>query len=196
MTCTFSRKSGIENGLKRLLVLTCFPPLSFTTPFGHPSYVVLDGDLRVRHKFIGPCCGYEDYFDCTADIAVGLEESLSGYIDAILMETGTLVEDGTTAIDSTFDSVPEPTVEETCVTGEFSSWSPCSVICGAGIQFRWRTITPNGAALESCPAPVETIACIGEEMTCSSDGCVQGFGETWEIVTVASGFDGPRDVAL
>jgi hypothetical protein len=47
----------------------------FTTPFGHPAYVILDGALKVRHKIIGPCCGYESYYDCT---------TLTKYIETIL----------------------------------------------------------------------------------------------------------------
>ena len=31
--------------------------LLFTPPFPEPSYVVLDGNLEVRHKITGPCCG-------------------------------------------------------------------------------------------------------------------------------------------
>lgn len=171
----------------------------FTTPFGHPSYLILDGDLRVRHKFIGPCCGYEDYFACTADIATALDETLSGYIDNILLESGNLIEDGSNEAVLTDDSsttvVAEPA---TCTaTEDFSEWSACSVTCGEGIQFRWRTVAPaNGASLDSCPAPVETRPCVADVGTCPMEGCLADIGETWEVATVASGFDGARDVAL
>ena len=57
----------------------------FTSPFGHPAYVVLDGNLQITNKFIGPCCGYESYYDCTADIARTLDTTLSEYLDAILL---------------------------------------------------------------------------------------------------------------
>ena len=80
------------------------------------------------------------------------------------------------------------TVEEECIIGEFSQWSPCSVDCGPsdGTQFRWRivvdnrpalaaeaTVTDEGEAIvgsevmdrESCPSPVEVRTCSpnGEE---------------------------------
>lgn len=59
----------------------------FTSPFPHPSYVVLDADLRVRAKFVGPCCGYESYFACTADVALGLDTQLSDAVARVLNET-------------------------------------------------------------------------------------------------------------
>mmetsp|Transcript_10373 Transcript_10373/g.11488 ORF Transcript_10373/g.11488 Transcript_10373/m.11488 type:complete len:1125 (-) Transcript_10373:173-3547(-) len=69
----------------------------FTSPFGHPAYVILDGNLEIKHKFIGPCCGYESYYDCTPDIARTLDTTLSGYLDTILLsaaeETDVDVED-------------------------------------------------------------------------------------------------------
>lgn len=170
----------------------------FTTPFGHPSYIVLDGDLRVRHKFVGPCCGYEDYYACTTDIATALDETLSGYIDNILLESGGLAEDNAAVTDDGSSAALEPpaTVASCPATG-FSEWSACSVTCGTGIQFRWRMVTPaNGASLDSCPAPVETQPCVAELAQCALDGCLADIGETWEVVTVASGFDGARDVAL
>ncbi|CAB9512318.1 expressed unknown protein [Seminavis robusta] len=176
----------------------------FTTPFGHPSYVILDGDLRVRHKFIGPCCGYEDYFDCTADVAVALDETLSGYIDAILMETGTnlVTDDAVNNVNNNNpqeETTPPQTATTPCTATEFSEWSDCSVTCGTGMEFRWRTVTPTtSGTLEDCPAPVETRPCVGPVAEpCPAEGsCIQEFGETWQVKTVASGFDGARDVAF
>lgn len=37
----------------------------FTAPFPHPAYVIIDHNGKVHDKFVGPCCGREDYFDCT-----------------------------------------------------------------------------------------------------------------------------------
>lgn len=174
----------------------------FTTPFGHPSYVVLDGDLRVRHKFIGPCCGYEGYYECTADIATALDKTLTGYLENILLEDGNVIEDGSvndaTVTDDSSTEVVEPTGPATCTAEEdFTEWSACSVTCGSGIQFRWRTVAAiNGASLDMCPSPVETRPCAADVGNCTMEGCLTELGETWDVVTVASGFDGARDVAF
>ena len=187
----------------------------FTAPFNHPSYVILDSDLKVRHKFVGPCCGYESYYDCTPDIATGLNETLSEYIEAILAEgEGVGVSD--TIADTQTDAANEeeppastangtPDAPERCRVGEFSEWSPCSVSCGdtAGIQFRWRSVVANpfvaaGGSDGACPAPVETRSCAAE-VPCEvpgADYCIPEFGSSWTIREVASGFDSPRDVAF
>jgi hypothetical protein len=161
----------------------------FTTPFGHPSYLVIDGDLRVRHKFIGPCCGYESYFDCTADVAVSLSTQLSEYIETILAES-----DFVPPADENSSENGIQDDSSDCVVGEFSEWSPCSVSCGStiGIEFRWRS-----AAGSSCPSPVETRRCTpvgicGDE----EDICIPELGGSWTITEVASGFTSPRDVAF
>lgn len=168
--------------------------------------VILDGDLRVRHKFVGPCCGAESFSDCSRETARGLAGVLSGYIDAILAETGPVIENAFDEPDSTadgdsnvidtdpFTNAPteapvEPVVD--CQVGEFSGWSDCSVTCGDGLEFRWRTVSGTG-----CPAPVETRPC--SQATCRNTmaQCVKEFGGEWDITSVASGFDGPRDVDL
>ena len=178
----------------------------FTTPFGHPSYVILDGDLRVRHKFVGPCCGAEGFSDCSRDTAKGLAGTLSGYIDAILAETSGVVESAFDEQDTTAHEEPDmihkdpftnaPTVAPItpvadCEVGEFSGWSECSVTCGDGLEFRWRTVRGTG-----CPAPVETRPCSQNACAETTAGCVQEFGGEWNVAAVASGFDAPRDVAL
>lgn len=180
----------------------------FTTPFGHPSYVILDEDLRIRHKFIGPCCGFESYSSCTADIAKTLDSELTGYISDLLAEQG--VDTSPTFTPSTpletsapiatpVDPTPVPTSPPTkaCEVDEFSKWSECSVKCGPtatpGIQFRWRKVTvPQGASAYQCPIPVQTRPCTPEQATCTDD-IVESCNEA---ETVASGFASPRDVAF
>lgn len=175
-----------------LIVVLSTPPDSalrddfFTAPFGHPSYVILDGNLKVRHKIIGPCCGYEDYYACSADTARSLEPILVDYIDAILDEE---------VVSSGFEEPDPASAPETSQTPQsdnedcvFSSWSDCSVTCGEGIQFRWRTTEGD------CGEPVKTRRCSLED--CDPADCIGEFGATWEVKTVADGFDGPRDVAL
>lgn len=164
----------------------------FTTPFGHPSYVILDADLRVRHKFIGPCCGYESFFDCTADIARELDGTLSSYLDALLAARGV----SPSSVVDTEPIAPPPflppptwittgnpdTTTSVPICGAFSEWSACSTTCGPGIQFRYRS---------NCPSlPVETRPCMSpipceDVATCNPP-----------VEEVASGFAGARDVSF
>jgi len=60
--------------------------LYFTPPFGHPSYVVLDGNLNVRHKFVGPCCGKLSYWDCDLEEAKTLNDRLTAMVERLLEE--------------------------------------------------------------------------------------------------------------
>ena len=192
----------------------------FTPPYGHPSYAVLDGDLKVRAKFVGPCCGFESYYACDFDTVIGLDDKLSREIDAVLNEWSPKDGGGETAPAPTKVAVvdvapttPSPTVTAgpDCIIGEWSDWSPCSVTCGeaAGIQFRWRTINSgngNGNG-KICRAPVETAPCNAASATLSSsrasdstvpcpDVCVPEFGSSSRIDMVQDGFDSPRDIAF
>mmetsp|Transcript_26644 Transcript_26644/g.59196 ORF Transcript_26644/g.59196 Transcript_26644/m.59196 type:complete len:1094 (-) Transcript_26644:98-3379(-) len=185
----------------------------FTTPFGHPSYVVLapsrlggavddeGGALVVRNKFVGPCCGFVRYSDCQPDTARELDAMLSDAIDAILLAMeedaeepaaadgeGMVEPPPTTTIPTTTTTEPATSetatvIDESCIVGQFSEWSPCSIDCGPteGTQFRWRSVVDNRPALateaavtdegealvgpeqqnrrEACPSPVEVRSC-------------------------------------
>ena len=166
----------------------------FTTPFGHPSYVILDENLEIKQKFIGPCCGYESYFSCTAEIAKYLDGNITTYLEPLLG-------DATPSPAPPIVPLPTPTTSPTpvinCQVQEFSDWSGCSVTCGRteGIQFRWREVIPLSPA---CPIPVKTRVCTPEDEVCNDDesSCILEFGNTSEIETVVSDLYSPRDVAF
>ena len=136
----------------------------FTTPFGHPSYVILatsrlgqdekgGGGMVVRDKFVGPCCGFIRYSDCQPETARQLDGMLSTAIDSIMQEMADMPLSGEpeTETETTIQPEPEPEPEDVkeCIVGEFSEWSPCSIDCGTtdGMQFRWRTVVDNRPAL-------------------------------------------------
>ena len=172
----------------------------FTTPFGHPSYVILDGDLEIKHKFIGPCCGYESYFDCTADIAKSLDTELTGYLNELLKDVESTAAPSV-APEPTIAPTAAPVSQKDCEVLDFSEWSECSIRCGTsfGVEFRWRKVTQLNADVQ-CPSPIETRECLplDSDQICLDDqfSCIPEFGNTFTIETVASGFNSPRDVAF
>mmetsp|Transcript_21670 Transcript_21670/g.43482 ORF Transcript_21670/g.43482 Transcript_21670/m.43482 type:complete len:1080 (+) Transcript_21670:120-3359(+) len=176
----------------------------FTTPFGHPSYVVLDGDLRVRHKFVGPCCGKSSCFDCSNNEAKMLDTMLVEMVDPLLSEFTEAPVGGPTP-DTSAPSLA-PTSKGECVVSEWSTWSACSLKCrdgaDAGVKFRWRTVTDNRKEDDDdgpCPAPMEVVDCTTEDVKKCKDeyrSCVPAFGPNPIVKTTASGLDDPRDVAL
>ncbi len=179
----------------------------FTAPFGHPSYVILDENLKIRHKFIGPCCGFEDYWSCTAEIAKNLDSQLTGYINALLEEDSQIDETSAPTASPVVKVTPSPTASPTregCQVGSFSDWSECSITCGGtsdtytakGIQFRWRKVRPF---TDECPSPIETRECTpteGEVCTDDEASCITEFGSkaSYTIETVVSDLESPRDV--
>ena len=169
----------------------------FTSPFGHPAYVVLDGNLEIKHKFIGPCCGYEQYRDCTPDIAKSLDTTLTEYLDVILNDDNFVLDEISAPVDQDVEDEEEeaPDDDFDC---EWSEWSACSIRCGPtpGVQVRYkdkRCDDESTALFESRPCQAEN------PLNCNvEDGglaCVPEFGEAWKVREgVVEGLDSPRDV--
>jgi len=170
--------------------------LYFTAPFGHPSYVILDGDLEVRHKYVGPCCGKQRWTDCSSDDTTVLKNDLVKYIGDILSESPDPV-----PTQSPIETLSPTQVEGpgSCETGKWSDWSVCSASCGAedsGIQFKWRIVKDTRIdtdGVDPCPKPVATQSCSPLQTICGSV-CVPETGEMYEVKTVADDFNSPRDI--
>jgi len=158
----------------------------FTEPFKHPSYLILDDSLTIRHKFIGPCCGATSYLDCNDTTVMTLEDILTDYVEEVLQESGV----GNIEPFSMVEEEEEDSNE--CIVGDFSEWSPCSAICQGreGTRFRWRMVEGS-----DCPHPVEKETCIMPTINCKNY-CINEFGKSWTLSEVSSGFNAPRDVAF
>lgn len=187
----------------------------FTSPYPHPSYIILDENLVVTYKSVGPCCGYESYYDCTDDVALGLDATLTKEIYSIYdkqiaalaveEETTTSSTSTTTTAASMAAVVVETTATTTtpatissnifdqpstaaCQSTSWSDWSQCSKTCGdGGIQFRYSVNAALPLEKRSCPLTLPECP----------DQCVPEFGMTFEAdVVVSSGLDNPRDLAF
>jgi len=188
---------------------------SYHFNIGHPSYVILDGNLTVRSKFVGPCCGFETMAECTKETAMSLDGMLAETIDLLLSEaslTGnplnvsepeptpapapvvTVAPSSLIPSPASGNPTPQPQVK-TCIVGAFSGWSPCSLTCDSGVngtQFRWRMVVENQSG--NCPKAVEVRSCT-PSVTCAGV-CIPEFGAAYTVETVSTGFDSPRDVAF
>lgn len=119
----------------------------FTAPYPHPSYVIVDHKGIVRHKFVGPCCPYAGYNQCSLKTALALNETLYTHINDLLDEIATDVYGGSAD----------------CFV-EWSEWSKCDCDLNTNsapqYQSRTRTILQNAIGSGKCPyEPTETRQC-------------------------------------
>jgi len=122
----------------------------FTSPYPHPSYVILDWDLKLRHKFVGPCCGYEKAFNCKANVSQGLADTINATVTDLLAEMASI----------------RPADRDCNVA--YTEWSTCSEACGSGFQTRTGKIVENffGSGT-ACPTQLE------QNQSCLLEPCNQ-----------------------
>lgn len=167
--------------------------------------IILDQDLQVTHKSVGPCCGYVSYYDCKEKIAIGLDETLTTKIYEVYNQQLSAMEeqsDPTTAPTSTTASeTPAPTITSesatsnlsttSCNATEYSEWSTCSKTCGdGGIQFRYRANPIDTVEVQPCPTEVASTLPPCDEL------CVPEFGSDFSVTVIASDLNSPRDLAF
>jgi hypothetical protein len=178
-------------------------------PFTIYQDIILDENLQVTYKSVGPCCGYESYYDCTDDIALELDDILTTKIYEVYNQQMSGAEGSTgeesdatpgtdgdevafteTTTPSTKDSTdPTSSSSQECQATEYSEWSSCSKTCGdGGIQFRYRANA--NATVETRACPTEVASTLPE----CTEQCVPEFGTTFDLTVIASDFSSPRDL--
>ena len=162
----------------------------------------------MTYKSVGPCCGYVDYYACTDDVALGLDDTLTAEIYKVYNEQLNSVsetpptETAPTEVNPTGKPTSDPTAgapatndsnlfSENCDATEYNDWSTCSKTCGdGGIQFRYRANPIDTAEVRPCPLEVASSLPTCDEL------CVPEFGPEFSTTVIASGLSSPRDLAF
>ena len=200
------------------LVIQIIHNINQCSPRTMISDIVLDENLEVTYKSVGPCCGYVSYYDCTNDVALGLDKMLTDQIyevynkqlltvDTTDEQTG---EEETTATSATITSAesdadksttapPSNANGATCEATTYSDWSACSKTCGdGGIQFRHRVNINQAVETQSCPFDISSTLppcaeqCVPE---LGGDHSSTSFND-FDVTIIASDLDSPRDLAF
>eukprot|EP00418_Pyrodinium_bahamense_P047030 CAMPEP_0179196758 /NCGR_PEP_ID=MMETSP0796-20121207/97843_1 /TAXON_ID=73915 /ORGANISM="Pyrodinium bahamense, Strain pbaha01" /LENGTH=176 /DNA_ID=CAMNT_0020901175 /DNA_START=326 /DNA_END=852 /DNA_ORIENTATION=+ len=127
----------------------------FTSPYPHPSYVIIDHLGRMREKFVGPCCGYASYFSCSTNNALTLNQTLYNKISPLLGEIANLY--GGHA-DCFFDA--------------WTEWGECNCAGSSfsGTRSRQRTLLQRALGDGACGAEAESENCFcADPQDCTVD---------------------------
>ena len=134
-------------------------------------YAILDWNLQVRHKWVGPCFSYRFYWNCVEYDAQAVQRTLAAQVTALLAELDALRPD------------------HDCDITDWADWGQCSESCGAGTQVRRRwVIEPGTGAGTPCPAAdalVEERAC--EDLTGCIGNCEVGDFSAWSSCSMSCG---------
>ena len=62
----------------------------------------------------------------------------------------------------------------TCLVSEWTLWSQCSCVSGAGSRFRTRSVVPSGGGIANCGGPSFTCRTVGFSCTNGAVSCSDG----------------------
>ena len=140
------------------------------------------------------------YYDCTDDIALGLDDTLTTEIYQVYNQQMSRVAPDPTAAPTpkaTYATTPSSTTASTnlfstsCDQTDYSEWSSCSKLCGdGGVQFRYRANVADTVEVRPCPTEIMFF------FPSCRESCVPEFGTAFSLSVVASNLSSPRDLAF